>query len=54
VRAHGAATTAAYCYDAVTVLPRCRNKYVRFFFIIFFIRVSILALFNYSDLINNI
>jgi hypothetical protein len=25
VRANGAATTAAYCYDAVTVLPRCRN-----------------------------
>jgi hypothetical protein len=25
-RAYGAATTTAYCYDAVTVLPRCRNN----------------------------
>jgi hypothetical protein len=28
VRAYGAATTAAYCYDAVTVLPRCRNSFI--------------------------
>jgi hypothetical protein len=27
VRAHDAAIIAAYCYDAVTVLSRCRNTF---------------------------